>query len=104
VFLCLFLCGAAGVWADSRSAPPTSNAQLVARGHFIWEQAQVSPGIWELTLLSVNLKGRILVVKHLDVQMKETRQSFKRIPSPMAAEQAISMLLKGGPPLQASAK
>ena len=71
-------------------------------GHFVWQQAEVSPGIWELTLLSVSLKGKIMLVKNLDLQMKETHRSFKRVPSDLSAAQAVSMLLGDGMELQAS--
>lgn len=72
-------------------------------GHVVWQQAEVSPGIWELTLLSMNLKGKIMVLKNLDVQMKETHRSFKRVPSHLNTAQAVSMLLGDGMKLQASA-
>jgi hypothetical protein len=78
--------------------------QPISEGPLRLEADTGSPGIRELILLSLNLKGKIFVVKHLDVQMKQTRESFKRIPSNLPAEQALSMLLKGSPPLQASAR
>ena len=73
-------------------------------GHFDWEQSQVVPGVWELTLLSVNLKGKIFLVKNLDVQTKETHRSFKRLPDHLSATQAISMLLGHEMGLEVSAK
>ena len=71
-------------------------------GHFVWQQAEVSPGIWELTLLSVSLKGKIMVVKNLDLQMEETHRSFKRVSAQLSAAEAVSMLLGDGMELQAS--
>ena len=73
-------------------------------GHFVWEQAQVSPGIWELTLLSVSLKGKIFVVKNLDLQMKETHRCFKRVSDHLNAAQAVSMLLERDKRMEEAAK
>jgi hypothetical protein len=73
-------------------------------GHFSMEQAQVSPGSWELTSLSASVKGKIFLIKNLNLQMKEIHRSFKRVPDHLNAEQALSMLLGRRTASQASGK
>jgi hypothetical protein len=63
-------------------------------GRFSMEQAQVSPGVWKLTLLSADVHGKIFLVKNLNLQMKEIHQSFKRVRDDLSAAEAVSMLLE----------
>ena len=71
-------------------------------GHFLWQQTEVNPGIWEPSVFSVNVKGKVLVVKNLNLQTKETHRNFKRLPGRLDTAQAVSMLLGDRAQLQAS--
>lgn len=77
----------------------------VHRGsQFSWQQAEVSPGIWELTQLNFDVKGRILLVKNLSLQSKETHRAFKRVSDRLDTAQAVAMLLGRNTGMQASAR
>ena len=66
--------------------------RLYRGGHFVMEQAEVAKGSWKTTLLAVNLTGKILLVKNLHVDMKQTRQAFEPVASNLTVAQAVEML------------
>lgn len=68
---------------------------LDAGGTFDVKQAQVAPGFWELTSLIVNMKGKALFFKTIDVQQKTSRSGFRKVPDNISAEQGAAMLKQG---------
>jgi hypothetical protein len=63
-------------------------------GTFDVRQQEVAPGHWEITLLKVNIKGRALFFKTINVQQDETRSNFKRIPDTLTLAQAADLVKK----------
>jgi hypothetical protein len=63
-------------------------------GQFEVKQAEVSAGYWELTSLNVNMKGKALFFKTIDVQQKMSRSNFRRVPDDLTLHQAADMLQK----------
>jgi hypothetical protein len=63
-------------------------------GYFAVEQSELSPGQWDLTSLEVNMKGKALFFKTIDVQEKEYRSDFRRVPEGITLVEAADMLAK----------
>ena len=61
-------------------------------GDFNVKQAEVAPGYWELTILNVNMKGKALFFKTIDVQQKMSRSGFTKIANDVSAQQGAAML------------
>jgi hypothetical protein len=72
-------------------------AKLYSGGHFLLQQTEVAKDRWRTTLLSVDLRGRILLVKGLDVHLRQTRRSFHPVPDNLSVAQAVGMLVGRGP-------
>jgi hypothetical protein len=68
-------------------------------GTFDVRQQEVAPGHWEITLLKVNIKGKALFFKTINVQQDETHTNFKRVPDALTFAQAEDLIKK---PQQAS--
>jgi hypothetical protein len=63
-------------------------------GTFDVRQQQVGPGHWEISLLKVDIKGRVLFFKTINVQQDETRSNFKRVPDALPLTQAADLVRK----------
>jgi hypothetical protein len=57
-------------------------------GEFHVKQSEVGPGHWEITLMHVNMHGRILFFKTIGVQQDETQTDFQRVPDNLTLAQA----------------
>jgi hypothetical protein len=54
-------------------------------------------GLWELTVLNVQMKGKALFFKTISVQQKMLRSGFRRVSDDLTLAQAADIL--GEPPL-----
>ena len=72
-------------------------------GQFSVKQEQVSPGLWELTALNVQMQGKALFFKTISVQQKMLRTSFRRVSDDLTVAQAADMLGKSAPDSNSSA-
>ena len=61
-------------------------------GHFEVRQAEVVPGHWDMTTLSLEMTGRALLFASIGVQKKENRQDFHRVPDDLTLTQAADIL------------
>ena len=61
-------------------------------GHFEVRQAEVVPGHWDITTLSLEMTGRALLVASIGVQKKENHQDFRRVPDDLTLTQAADIL------------
>jgi len=61
-------------------------------GHFEVRQAEVVPGHWDMTTLSLEMTGRALLFASIGVQKKENRQDFHRVPDDLTLTQAAGIL------------
>jgi hypothetical protein len=61
-------------------------------GEFLVKQSEVAPGLWEITLLHVNMHGRALFFKTIAVQENEIRTNFQRVPDNMTLSEAAQQL------------
>ena len=69
---------------------------LAKGGTFLVEQQEVSSGCWRLTHLEVNMKGKALFFKTIDVNQKLQNFNFERI-APQTTLQGAAEMLKHRP-------
>ncbi|HLI29567.1 MAG TPA: hypothetical protein VKV79_00525, partial [Terriglobia bacterium] len=67
-------------------------ARLYPGGRFVMEQSKLPDGAWRVTLLDVHLRGAILLIKKLNVDMKQTYGSFREVSDQLTVPEAIKML------------
>jgi hypothetical protein len=58
------------------------------------KRAEIAPGQWELTDLTVNMQGKALMFKTISVQQKELHKNFERVPDDLNLVDAADILLK----------
>jgi hypothetical protein len=63
-------------------------------GRFEVQQAEVAPGYWELTRLDVDMKGKALFFKTINVKQRLRRSDFHRISDDLTLAQAADLLRK----------
>jgi hypothetical protein len=61
-------------------------------GHFLVAQADVLDGNWEITRMSLNFTGRILLVKSLNIKSDEVASGFRRVPSNLSFARGVELL------------
>ena len=61
-------------------------------GQFGVKQAEVAPGHWDMTVMGVDMKGKMLLFKTISVQETENRSDFHRVSDDMTMAQAADML------------
>ena len=52
----------------------------------------MAPGHWEITVMHVNMRGKILFFKTIGVQQDETQSDFQRVPDDLTPIQAAARL------------
>lgn len=73
-------------------------------GRFEVQQTEVAPGYWELTRLDVDMKGKVLFFKTINVQQKMLRSNFQRISDNLTLAQAADLLRKQAAAAQARSR
>ena len=63
-------------------------------GEFRVQQGEVAPGHWEMTLLYINMNGKALFFKTIDVHEDEVRCDFQRVPDQLTLSAAADELRK----------
>lgn len=102
--------GVAGeVWIDRQAVRLTRlDAHFIQDVNFGWgvlgrvnkggtvllTQADVGNGDWELTGMTVHMGGKALMVKKIDIELKQEMSGFKPVPRNMGYRQAIALLEK----------
>ena len=66
---------------------------LNAGGHFVVHQQNVD-NVWEISNMTVNFTGKILLVKSLNIESTEVFSDFKRISTDLTFAQAVELLKK----------
>ena len=100
--------GLAGeLWIDQAQERLTHlDAHVIANVDFGWgilgkldkggtiqlEQSDIGSGDWELTSLKLNLEGKALMLKSLDIQLTEQASHFSQVPSGVDYRKAIELL------------
>ncbi len=60
-------------------------------GTFLVRQEEVGPGCWEMTTMDVQMSGKALFFKTIDVRQKEIDSEFQAVPASATIEQAAEM-------------
>jgi len=63
-------------------------------GHFEVGQAEVVPGHWDMTSMSVEMTGKALLFKSIGVQKRENRRDFHQVSDDLTLTQAADVLNK----------
>ena len=63
-------------------------------GKFEVRQTELEPGHWEMTALNVNMKGKALLFKTVDVYETESHSEFHRVPDDLTLAEAAGILSK----------
>lgn len=61
-------------------------------GSFVVRQADVGEGCWELTAMSLNITGKILVFKGITMASEETFSDFRRVPADTSFAKGVDLL------------
>jgi hypothetical protein len=61
-------------------------------GHFEVRQAEVVPGHWDMTTMSVEMTGKALLFKSIGVQKRENRRDFRQVSDDLTLTQAADIL------------
>jgi hypothetical protein len=61
-------------------------------GHFRVQQAEVGDDTWQITGMSLNITGKILLFKELKMVSDETLTDFRKVPSDLTFAQGAKML------------
>jgi hypothetical protein len=107
--------GLAGeLWIDQAQERLTRlDAHVIANVDFGWgilgkldkggtiqlEQSDIGNHDWELTTLKLNLKGKALMLKSLDIQLTEQASHFSQVPPGTDYRKAIQLLEKSEGPV-----
>jgi hypothetical protein len=67
---------------------------LNSGGHFLVEQAEAGQGAWEVTRMTLEFSGKILMVKNLKIKSTEVCSNFRTVPSNITFAQATELLKK----------
>jgi hypothetical protein len=65
-------------------------------GQFEVKQTEVAPGHWDMTFLNVDMKGKVLFFKTIEIHEKEYRSSFSRVADDLTPVQAADILKPAG--------
>jgi hypothetical protein len=63
-------------------------------GHFVVHQQEVGEDTWEVSSMTVNFTGKIMMVKNLTIQSTEVYSGFKKVPAELTFAQALELLKK----------
>ena len=63
-------------------------------GRFVVQQKEVGDNYWEISSMSLNFTGKLLLVKSLSVVSTEVFSGFKRVPSDLSFSQALDLMKK----------
>jgi len=65
-------------------------------GHFLVEQAEVIPGRWEVTHMSVSFTGKELLFKSINISFDEVFHNFRPAPPNLTFSEGVVLLKKQG--------
>lgn len=63
-------------------------------GHFLVEQGDVGDGAWEVTKMDLDIHGKALIFKAINIVSRETFSDFRPAPPNLTVAQAVELLKK----------
>jgi hypothetical protein len=61
-------------------------------GHFLVEQQGLPEGSWEISRMSLNFNGKILLFKTIAIKSEEVFSDFQRVPASLSFAEGVQML------------
>jgi hypothetical protein len=61
-------------------------------GHFVVQQADVGDGDWEITEMHLNITGKILLIKNLNMISDEVLTNYRRVPDHLTFAKGVDLL------------
>ncbi len=61
-------------------------------GHFLVQQAETGDGTWNITQMSLNIQGKILLFKSLSMVSDESFSDFRRVPENLPFAKGVELL------------
>jgi len=61
-------------------------------GHFLVEQKDVGEGAWEISRMTLNFTGKILLFKSISIKSDEAFTDFRRVPADTTFAQGVKLL------------
>jgi hypothetical protein len=71
-------------------------------GRFIVQQRDVGDDLWEISNMTLNFTGKVLIFKNLAISSTEVFSDFRRVPPDLTFSQALEMLKKEDPTISAN--
>jgi hypothetical protein len=65
-------------------------------GHFLVQQQEIAENRWEVSCMSLEFTGKILLFKNLSINSSEVYSDYKQVPTDLTFAQAIELLKKEG--------
>ena len=65
-------------------------------GRFTVKRDELAPGQWVITQLTVEIKGKALIFKSINLRQTDSMSDFRRVPADLNAAQAADMLKRPG--------
>ncbi len=66
--------------------------RLAKGGHFEMRQAEVAAGHWEMVVMTVDMRGKALFFKTINLQETQSRSDFQLVPDGLTLTQAADIL------------
>jgi len=63
-------------------------------GQFSVKRAEIAAGDWQITEISVNMRGKALLFKSICVQQNELHSNFERVPDNLSLAEGATLLLR----------
>jgi hypothetical protein len=63
-------------------------------GHFLIQQQEITENRWDISRMSLDFTGKILLVKNLTISSTEVFSNFKKVPADLTFAQALELLKK----------
>jgi hypothetical protein len=63
-------------------------------GHFLVQQQEIGDNRWDISRMSLDLTGKVLLVKNLSIHSTEVFSGFKKVPPDLTFAQALELLKK----------
>jgi hypothetical protein len=63
-------------------------------GHFLVQQQEIEENRWDISRMSLDFTGKILLVKNLAIRSTEVFSGFKKVPPDLTFAQALELLKK----------
>jgi hypothetical protein len=65
-------------------------------GHFTVKRAELAPGQWEMTQLTVEMKGKALIFKSINLREQDLLSDFRPVAADLNPTQAADLLKNSG--------